>query len=484
MVLNDLLRSQMSCDLLSMLDDGLFFEAKYTIRGCNLPDYEMYHTLSCAIPSRDNWRLVIESPDELFSLTNKSVLEANKIGEYANFRNNVEPNDVLSLALSIEKKESDLIITIYSFDKFVQALLSKNPLDVMSFFSRTMKCKEFVTFEVLDKDILISTSTMLFTNASSDNVRNFNRKKRLHDCQLLSYFNSGNGIELLPDDFHIENEPTNNPLRSLFEKLESFLSLLYISNTASIEGGFLKCMISGHRNLNFDVKLDLSDIVNAELFHIYSWIFTDGNVADKALIARNILSLHCRYNSILRVDESIFSTILANFSLYLKDNVQSYLELKNKLSEFICNVVCQIGERSTELLDSMKKNIFAVFGFLLTVVLANVVSERPLDNIFTSDVCLVLEGILLGSLVYLVICIYESTYKLEKTKKGYETLKNNYNDVFSDKELNEIFKNDVELKNAVKHINKNMIIFTSIWALGIIIGFITVSVKFISNLNH
>lgn len=65
----------------------------------------------------------------------------------------------------------------------------------------------------------------------------------------------------------------------------------------------------------------------------------------------------------------------------MKDNVGQYLELKNKVAEFISDIVSRTGEYATELLDKFKANVIAIFGFLFTVVIAGIVSDQPLNNI-------------------------------------------------------------------------------------------------------
>ena len=38
------------------------------------------------------------------------------------------------------------------------------------------------------------------------------------------------------------------------------------------------------------------------------------------------------------------------------------------------------------MLDKFKTNLLAILGFLFSVILANIVSDQPLDNIFTKDI--------------------------------------------------------------------------------------------------
>ena len=117
------------------------------------------------------------------------------------------------------------------------------------------------------------------------------------------------------------------------------------------------------------------------------------------------------------------SSIQSNYNLYLKDNVAQYLELKNKVAEFISDIVSRTGEYATELLDKFKANMIAVFGFLFSVVIADIVSDQPLDNIFTKDITVIMELILAGSVVYLFICYGQSKYQIKKVYDSYENLK-------------------------------------------------------------
>ena len=116
-------------------------------------------------------------------------------------------------------------------------------------------------------------------------------------------------------------------------------------------------------------------------------------------------------------------------------------DLKNKLAEFICDIVSRTGDYTTMLLSDLKKNLIAIFGFLFTVILANIVSDQPLENIFTKDITIILEIVIAGSIIYLIICNIETRYKLKKAEESYSLLKESYNSILSDVDQ-EIFNND------------------------------------------
>lgn len=120
---------------------------------------------------------------------------------------------------------------------------------------------------------------------------------------------------------------------------------------------------------------------NNNLYKIYNWIYSGGSIVDKVIIARNIICLHCKYESLLNISDGVMASIQTNYNLYLRDNVTQYLELKNKVAEFITDIVSRTGEYATEMLDKFKTNLLAILGFLFSVILANIVSDQPLDNI-------------------------------------------------------------------------------------------------------
>lgn len=146
-----------------------------------------------------------------------------------------------------------------------------------------------------------------------------------------------------------------------------------------------------------------------------------------------------------------------------QEHVSQYIELKNKLAQFICDVVSKTGDYATMLLGDLKKNLIAIFGFLFTVILANIVSDQPLQNIFTREITVILEVVIAGSIIYLLICHIESQYKLCKIKRTYYLLKDNYKDLLSDVDLQESFNEDKMITDTVRSVKRGIWIYTIIW---------------------
>ena len=381
----------------------------------------------------------------------------------------VDDVSVATVKVEIKKSVENNLFSIYSFESFSDDFLALSIEEVMSSFSLLLKGQDHLTFQLFSGGSFFATETMVFTPDQGSDIKTpFARIKRLEECRTVSNFYNKANYELLPDDFSIKLSFTDNPFADAFRKICSLLSLAYISNSAYLENGKLTSQIIGQRKVEYSYSIS-DTAANSEFYKIYKWIFTDGNAVDKAILARNIISLHCRYASLGEIDEKTLSSIQSNYNIYLKENVSQYIELKNKVAEFICDVITKIGDYTIAQLSGLKNNLIAIFGFLLTVMLANIVSEQTLENIFTKDITIILELVLAGSFVYLVICYGETRYKLNKAIKSYQLLKNNYSVLLSDEDMREAFNNDRQIEQSTKTAFCGIRLLTIFWLVILII---------------
>lgn len=440
----------------------------------NLPNHEELMLQLSLFPLRDKFKISLKDIAENSISIFGSEDEKEK---YIDFTNQLETGEIVSITISIDKNIEDNRISIYNYNSFVQWLSNKDLLSIMEVFSELLDKRKFLIFEIFSENILFSTNTMLFISANStiDEI-NYTRADQLEKCHYISNFYNSSIYELIPEDFHINTDYKDNPLSGIFNKIETLLSMIYLSNTAYIDDGKVCLKIIGQRIVSFSYNVvDNSVISNVELNRIYQWAFTDGNPVDKVNIARNIISLHCKYSDLQSTDEKTFASIQSNFSMYQKKNVEHYIELKNKLGEFIIKLVNEVNELVNDLSNSLKSNIKAFFTFVVTVFLVNIVSKSPLTNIFTKDITVLTELILCGSIVYLIISVSEMNSRMRRIIKGYDALKNNYNNNLLDEDdLKNIFADNQILNEAIKETNKqrNIIVFT--WGVLILLLFFAI----------
>lgn len=450
------------------------YEASFNFDINKAPEYKYFFDIINLVPERDKIRITLQ--DE-----NESVFDFSASNEdgYKEFIQNTLEDEIIKVKIKIDKEIEESHFSIYSYDEFVKDILSLPIENVMIAFSELFKkSPNYLIFDVFSQMSMFFTKTMFFVpNGNGLINQGFNRTKRIEDCKEVSYFYNFDTYEVLPDDFKIDIDYENNPLSELFQKITVLLSISFIATSATIDDNQVKGVINGQRTMEYCCAVkDLPQ--NKILYGIYKWIYTDGSAIDKAIIARNVISLHCKYVPIIELDEKVMSSIQSNYNLYLKDNVTQYLELKNKVAEFISEIVSKTGEYATGLLDKFKSNLIAIFGFMFTVILANIVSSQPLDNLFTKEITVLVECVLVGSFVYLIICYFQSRYEIKKVYESYEQLKKNYNKILTKDDLQEVFGNDEMIRDMKISISKSSKIYLCIWILFLISVFM--AIEFIS----
>lgn len=447
-------------------------EASFSITYAALPTVKIFDEILGIIPNRDIMTLsLINDSGDILQFTNHQTEPVN----YDTLINGLDSEDNIDVRIQINKNVSDGKFSIYDYDSFVKDLLARSSLEVMQWFSSRLFDQESLMFEVFDYDISFSTRTMAFESSIDATFRPMvGRKQRLSACKDTACFYNMNTFELIPDDFIIQGVVrANNHLHELFGKLATILSLVYISSSASISENAINIQINGQRTISYDLLItDVNE--DNKWQNIYTWIFTDGNPTDKALIAHNVISLHCKFEALLNLDNTVFEAIKTNYNLYLRNNVNQYLDMKRDIAKFIQDVVAQVGDYAVAILGKFKNNLLAIFGFLFTVVLTRIGSTQKWEDIFTRHTVYLFEAFIGGSLVYLSICFFETRFKLMKTKKAYDALKENYKDVLSEAELNEAFKEDKLLLDTEKTTKRGMIGWSIVWGTLLILTIIVI----------
>lgn len=441
------------------------------IQDTSILSQELLREIIQEFPANDSVKIsILNDADDAIIISNESgELRVSNLDDFE--------AETAILKCHIEKEITDNNhLNIYCYEKFCDSLKDKSLIEIISMFAYLLMNREFIIFDIMDSNILFSTKSFVFKgNTIVGNWVSSYREERITLVRENSNFRNMSIYNVLPEDFSFEHKNENNKLENIFGKIECLLSMIYIANDAEIKQNTLKIRISGQRNIDMECLLNEVEY-NKEVIKIYNWIYNGGNVADKAVIARNILSLHCKFADLLHIDEKTFSSIQSNYTIYQKENVDKYLELKNIIAEKINEMIEKTNELALSVPNGIKNNILAVFSFLFTVVLANVVSDAPLTNVFTRDITVIFEIVLVSSFVFLAYTLYETNYKIKKMELGYEKLKENYEDIFDETELQDIFKNDSFEHDIIKEIKKIRNATVVLWIILIILGIIVIEI--------
>ena len=449
-----------------------YVNIRLSIYPSDLPSYKDLCTLVSSFPSRDT--LTFSMNDDAGSSI-RIASNADCPQEcYSNFLADLYKDDPVHVTIEINKQVIQNQMSIYCYRNFCADLLSLSPSEVLLAFTGLYSGATHLYFEVFDENVFFKTGTMAFSSAKHSISWKFSdRKSMLDDCRNVSCFYHQTIYPLLPEDFNIEVDFADNPLTHLFSQMSTALSMAYLATTSSIVNDELRIQITGQRSIDFSTPLTKIK-PNAELYKIYHWIFTDGNPVDKALLARTSISAHCKFTEISNLDGKTFASIQANYNLYLKDNVSQYIELTNAMAGFIQESTNNVSDCISELLTHLKSNLIAVVSFIFTATLANIVSDQPLDNIFTYDITLIMYLVFAGSLVYYVISILEVHCKKKRMCKQYDNIVAHYEKVLSKEEIQQITDNGQPLTRAQNSLKHGMIGWSITWVLFILVAFIVI----------
>lgn len=447
------------------------YEISFSFRSAQALQYSELMEIIHKIPQRDEVRIFLSTENE-----DSLIMDRNCQGEvYREFIEETLEDEIIFVKMEIKKTLSEYRLSVYHFQSFAEDMVNLSVEEALKAFSILLnEAGSHIIFELFDSSNTFYTKSIFFLPVGNSEITcGFNRIQRLIACREISYFYNQEAYELLPDDFKIEVGYEENPFKALFSKLETILAVSLLASNSVIQDGKMKFQIVGQ--LSVEYVCQLNEVYgNSTLYKIYHWIYSGGSSIDKAIIARNIICLHCKYEPLLNIDEKVLASIQSSYNLYLKDNVTQYLELKNKVAEFISDIVSRTGEYAMELLDKFKTNIIAIFGFLFTVVIANIVSDQPLDHIFTRDITVIVELILAGSLIYLFICYKQSKYQMKKVCDSYENLKKSYESILSEDDIRECFQNDKFMKEMENTVDTSKRKYLFIWITFIVVLYVIV----------
>ena len=441
--------------------------------------------LNC-FPSRDLITITYSDGLDSYCQFNSNSIS---LDDYVGKTKEFEYAEIIHVELDIQKNIQNDILSVYDFKELVRELTSLDLLQVMAEFNSILLDQNQIHFLLIGGGSSFSSQVLSFSSDENYTIDQIDRGQKLLRCQENSSFLNAAQFELLPDDFHLIQNYNDNPLTDLFERITTFLSIAYLSSNCTIEkNSIIDVQITGQRSLFFKYKIE--EIKNNKnIFEIYNWAYQDDRAIDKVLLARNVISLQCKFCDLLEIDDKALPAIVSNFNLYLRKDLAIYLDIKNKLAEFISNVLSQLIASSSQFVRHFISNIVAILGFIFSIILSNIVSQIPLNNIFTREITIIMDCVLGGSILYCFFCREIARNQMHDIELRYEELKSTYSELLDDVDKKNIFKEDSLWKNEKKKFWRNTNIYTIIWVVMMIIAFLIleyISVKpfvFKPNLN-
>lgn len=381
-----------------------------------------------------------------------------------------ESDDVFSFEYVIHKNSKEVAVCVYDSETFIN-YLNNLPVDKMlrllndKINKHEQLCLVFITTqEEFHSKTICGKSLANYNNINATTIPNRVTllQKRNDNCTCLN----ASQINLIPEDVYLVKGATSNDYNALFDKLAALVSLTFILNFSSIiEGGRLEYRLDGYKCIRNAINVDsksFSQFDAEQYFNIYKWLYYGDSLADKIGLARNVLPLHLNINE-LHLTEDAYHSILSCHEIYLKENVEKYIQVKNQVIGLLNDLYLQANKFVDIFSGKLQKNILAVVTFIVTTMVMNVVTAGKISNIFTKDIVFIFGGITIFSILFFLLSLLELNEDIKRWEEIYNRQTEYYCDILDRQDINRIFENGNTMEKDKDYIMRKRKLYSILW---------------------
>lgn len=442
------------------------------------------------VPARDVLSIsIFDSNDEDSDVAISYNTSSGKWAEFVKKFENIDKSEIRFIKIHISKNINGDCHSIYDYNLFCAYVGNCQPFSLIGLLSSLSTSTPHV-FEWQDdhgpsfasskfhfcgkgKKLTVSNSI----KKTSDRERCINKAKFL--CSSTSIVDG-----ILPDDLTpVVREDVF--LTKLFYKLSTLYTLCFLLDYTYVENDILNYKLNGFKSISgylaFSQSID--NETTAMVLHIYEWGYQGGDIDDKILIIRNILSLNLD-SSVFRIHPNTFDAILSNYKIYQKENVRQYLDLRNNIVRDIRKYQCSILNAIDNFEDTFKKISITLLSFFFISLILSILSFSLSSNRHIPDA--VIFCCMAISLVSFVYYYKERNWLWERIKhleKGFRESRKYFEDLLGKEELKSFFDDSGDdEREDVKYRKMKIDEFSKLWIwINIIISVLLVILLF---LNH
>ncbi|WP_282874351.1 hypothetical protein [Pseudomonas peli] len=311
-----------------------------------------------------------------------------------------------------------------------------------------------------------------------------NKQKLLAARDKCCLFYESKSYPAIPQDFDLSPGFSHPGILDLFNTLKLVFSIIFLADISSLDGNNFTATVKGYKHITSTIQFDGSkdgETANS-YYEIYQWAYTDGSVTDKLGIAKNLLSIHIENSSFRTLSDGVMPAIISNYSIYLKENVKQYIDIKNKLSD-------QIQKQSEKAADMVKSigtylrtSIFSVYSFVITAFIIRSMSKTSTEGMFSNELYAIFLMFILLSIGTLIYAYKEAEAELKRFEAIYDSFKSRFDDLISKSDKERILQNDKEYNRDVRYVKESRKRAVLLWIACLVVLFVFVSgVKFLNN---
>jgi len=469
------------CTLVEIIENNSNFSCKYDISKPHKPNSIELETALALIPDRDSVNIVfhIDSSED-------SVLNGSKKEKIDIFLSGLETKllirdetDKYSLDIVINKSRKTGELSVYSLTDFVKFWSTGG---IPSSFRKIQElARDVQVLRVYELNNDVKTNYFLFTSFNSDVQfeKHLDRSELYTKRDKVGHFANASQFNFIPEDFSFDILPDAASLVLLFNKLKLISSLVYICDFSRFsDDNEIHLRLNGYRLFSKDISVtdEINSESKTEYYEIYKWAFGEGNVVDKVGLSRNIISLHLIEGNLLNIQEKTLQSIGSGYQIYLKENVKQYIEIKNKLSEFIQNSSDKASEIVKSIAGYYKSSIWTMYSFFASVFLLRILSKNNDGVLVTEEVYYLFIAFSIINIIIMRYALKELDEEKDRFIEIYLSLKDRYTDLLLPEDLLNVLNDDKQHRSDVKYIENKRKSFRTLWDRSLSVIFIIISV--------
>ena len=339
-------------------------------------------TLVETLPARDRFELRVEFQGDALSLTD--VSEAGRASLASHLQAHEDQGEARYEL--IVKKGVDAALSIYCLSAFGEYLESEELASVLAALGH--RFKDGIAFECLCPVSACGSDTLRFWpqgQVATDNGSLSSKRSQVLTSFRDNSYSAGLSTDLLPSDFYLLQRTSVATIDNFMDKACAVLCAIYLASGSQIHPSErLSYKMVGYKSVEGEAAFNEFVPALPGLYKIYDWAYGVGGSADRIGLARNVVSLQVDRLQDVSDRSTLWNAIHSNYQIYLKGNVASYLEVKNKIAEFLVESTAKAHALVEDLVDSLKNSVFVMLTFLLTVVVVNGLKDTGATVIFSA----------------------------------------------------------------------------------------------------
>lgn len=393
-------------------------------------------------------------------------------------------NDPVEFELEVLDFRSDSSVDIFDKNTFFLYLSTLNAQTLLEEFSKFSFDKkiEFRFWEDIssfntDSIYFISTYPNNGNHLDSPSINKQKRERFIADRAKVSHFVNAKNNCLIPDDFKVVSGHAHNGITDILNGIFGVLCLTFISDFSSIHDNHLDVQIKGYKKVLDTLSFSEMKIANHdEFYNIYSWVYSEGSFVDKIGVARNVISIHLVDGRLLNIGGGVLDSVLSGYDLYLKENVKQYIEIKNKINDFLYSQSDKSQALVESVFSTIKTSIWGFSTFFISVFLLRVVSGKTFGGVVTGEILSV--SILLVFISWLYVLFTFDVLKKDKVRllSKYQEVRDRYLDLMNENDLDRIMKTEEIKAKEEAYIDERAKSYRRLWFL-VCISFVVVNIS-------